>query len=512
MRTDTKHQAPKKHVKRRVVASQRVAFMSGNELAALAAAQINYHLMGYYPITPSTEVAESLSRMKAAGRHTIAMVPADGEHSAAGICYGAATGGGRVLNVTSSQGLLYALEQLPVQSGTRFPMVLNLATRAVNGPLNIRCDHSDLYFALNAGWIILLAKDPQAVYDLNLLAVRIGEHPTLRLPVIVAYDGFFTSHQKRRVSVFDDETVRRFVGEPHAPFTALDADRPVTIGPYMNDPDLINNKYQLALAFDAARTVIPALFKEFTSLSGRRYPVVERYRLADAEVALVLINSSAETAKEAADVLRRQQRRVGVVNLTVLRPFPAQDLRAALRKAKVVVIADRADSYGAGGGNLSLEVRAALQGDPGNRARCLSRVYGLGGKDFTVEDAVSLFEQGFDALKARARVPRFDYLGTTPGASLTSTNGHDRSASTPLLRVEDISQHHARVVRDRATGRLRVTLDPPWKMAPTPHRIAPGHGACPGCGAFTTLKQFFRVLDGPVVVLYQTGCAMVVTT
>src|SRR3989338_10275882 len=270
-----------------VQSAQKMVFMSGNELAALAASQINYHLMGYYPITPSTEVAEILSKMKADGKHDIVMVPSEGEHSAAGICYGAATGGGRVLNVTSSQGLLYALEQLPVQSGTRFPMVLNLAARAINGPLNIRCDHSDLYFALNTGWIILLAKDPQAVYDMNLLAVKIGEHPKLRLPVIVAYDGFFTSHQKRRVEVFDEQTVRHFVGAPNAPFTALDPQRPVTIGPYMNDPDLINNKYQLKLAFDAAKTVIPECYEEFAALTGRRYCMVERYGLDDAEIALV---------------------------------------------------------------------------------------------------------------------------------------------------------------------------------------------------------------------------------
>jgi pyruvate ferredoxin oxidoreductase alpha subunit len=160
--------------------------------------------MGYFPITPSTEVAEALSEMQAEGAHDIAMVPGDGEHGAAGICYGAALGGGRVLNVTSSQGLLYSLEQLPVQAGTRVPMVLNVATRAVSGPLDIRCDHSDLYFVLNTGWIILLARDPQAVYDLNFAAVRIGEHEDVRLPVLVAYDGFFTSHQKRRLEVFDD--------------------------------------------------------------------------------------------------------------------------------------------------------------------------------------------------------------------------------------------------------------------------------------------------------------------
>ena len=176
-------------------AAQKLAFHSGNEAAALAARDIGFHVMGYFPITPSTEVAENLARMQANGEHEIVMIAGDGEHGAAGICYGAALGGGRVLNATSSQGLLYALEQLPVQAGTRVPMVLNLAARAVSAPLDIRGDHSDLYFALNTGWVILCARDPQAVYDLNFAAVRIGEHPDVRLPVIVAYDGFITSHQ-----------------------------------------------------------------------------------------------------------------------------------------------------------------------------------------------------------------------------------------------------------------------------------------------------------------------------
>jgi len=165
-------------------ANQSTDFLSGNEAAARAAIDIGFHVMGYFPITPSTEVAETLSKMQANGEHEIVMIPADGEHGAAGICYGAALGGGRVLNATSSQGLLYSLEQLPVQSSTRVPMVLNVATRAISGPLDIRCDHSDIYFALNTGWIILLAREPQAVYDMNLAAIRIGEHADVRLPVL----------------------------------------------------------------------------------------------------------------------------------------------------------------------------------------------------------------------------------------------------------------------------------------------------------------------------------------
>ncbi len=276
-------------------------------MAALAARQINFHVMGYYPITPSTEIAEILSAEAAKGKHDIVMIPADGEHGAAGICYGASTGGGRVFNATSANGLLYSLEQLPVQSGTRFPMVLDLVTRSVSGPLDIRGDHSDLYFAIHTGWIVLLARDPQAVYDMNVMALRIGEHPDVQLPVIVAYDGFFTSHQKRRVQYFtEDKVVTDFLGPVPPRTTALDPANPVTIGPYMNDPDLINNKYQLHKAMEAARTVIENVFAEYAALSGRSYSTVDMYRMDDAEVALFLLNSAAETAKDVVDRLREE--------------------------------------------------------------------------------------------------------------------------------------------------------------------------------------------------------------
>ena len=149
-------------------------------------------------------------------------------------------------------------------------MVLNVAARAVSGPLDIRGDHSDFYYALNTGWIVLCARDPQAVYDLNFAAIRIGEHPDVRLPVMVVYDGFFTSHQKRRIQVFDDEAaMHSFLGQrPEWP-TPLDVEHPATFGAYMNDPDLINNKVQLSQAMEAARRVIPEIFGELERMTGR---------------------------------------------------------------------------------------------------------------------------------------------------------------------------------------------------------------------------------------------------
>ena len=487
---------------------QKLEFRSGNEAAAFAARDVGYHLMGYFPITPSTEVAESLSKMQAEGQHDIVMVAGDGEHGAAGICYGAALGGGRVLNATSSQGLLYALEQLPVQAGTRVPMVLNIAARAVSGPLDIRGDHSDFYYALNTGWIVLCARDPQAVYDLNFAAIRIGEHRDVRLPVMVVYDGFFTSHQKRRIQVFDDaEAVQKFLGErPEWP-SPLDTEHPATFGPYMNDPDLINNKVQLSQAMEAARRVIPEVFAELERLTGRPYAVLDSYRMADAEVAQILINSAAETAKEVTDTLRERGQKVGVLSPNVMRPFPAEEFRQALKHVKAVTIGDRADSYGAGGGNLSLEVRAALQIDRENDTIVLSRIYGLGGKDFNAADAEVFFDQAAEAAKAQRAPEAFAYHGATAGRPDSRPR-----PGLPALSAEEVTRGMAKVEVNPKTGKLDVELAPLWKMTEQPGRIAPGHGACPGCGAFPTLHQAGRVLDGDVVVLFQTGCAMVVTT
>lgn len=489
------------------LAEQKQDFLSGNEMAALAASQINFHVMGYYPITPSTEISEILSSMKAEGEHDIVMIPADGEHGAAGICYGATTGGGRVFNATSANGLLYALEQLPVQSGTRFPMVLDLVTRAVSGPLDIRGDHSDLYYAIHTGWIVLLARDPQAVYDMNIMAVKIGEHPEIRLPVIVAYDGFFTSHQKHNVEYFvDRQVVQDFLGEvPERP-TALDPRNPVTIGPYMNDPDQMNNKYQLHQAMEAARRIIPEIFAEYAAISGRSYDVLDLYRMEDAEVGVFLLNSAAETAKDVVDKLREQGIKAGLISPNVIRPFPTEEVIKACKNLKALVIGDRSDSYGSNGGAMSHEVKSALKSDPENKTLCISRIYGLGGQDFYPSDAEEFFKLALEAAETgKVEVP-FDYHGVIPGnPNPTPPPG------LPAITIEE-STGLVTVEKDEETGTLKVKMKPPREMMRRPKRIAPGHGACPGCGIFPGLNNFLMGIEGDVVVLFHTGCAMVVTT
>jgi len=488
--------------------NQAIEFISGNEAAALAANQINYHVMGYFPMTPSTEIAEYLDAMGADGEHEVVMIPGDGEHGAAGICYGASTAGGRVFNATSANGLLYAMEQLPVQSGTRFPMVLNVVCRAVSGPLDIRGDHSDVMSVLNTGWIILMAKDPQAVYDMNILAVKIGELADVRLPVIVASDGFFTSHQKRKILHFSEKkTIADFVGEFKPTITSVDVNHPVTIGPYMNDPDQINNKKQLSLAMEAAYAAIPGVFEEYQRVSGRGYHVLESYRMDDAEAALFILNSAADTAMEAVDILRAQGKKVGMLYPTAIRPFPAKEIAVALKNAKAVLVADRADSYGAWGGNMTHEVKAALKDDPENRTLVLSRIYGLGGKDFFVEDGETMLNLALDAA-AEGRVEvLYDYIGASPGDPVYKPE----KVFEPIT-LEASSPGILSVSKDETTGKLTVKGVRQRDLTAMPQRIVPGHGACPGCGIFPNVGTFLKGITGHVVMLWHTGCGMVVTT
>ncbi|OKP97412.1 thiamine pyrophosphate-dependent enzyme [Paenibacillus sp. P46E] len=492
-----------------IVAEQVTHFESGNEMAATAAAQINYHIMGYFPITPSTEVAQYLDQMKANGLHDIQLIAADGEHGSAGICYGAAMAGARVINATSSQGFLYMLEQLPTQSGTRFPMVLNLVTRAVSGPLDIRGDHSDLYYGLNTGWVILTASTPQAVYDMNIMALKIAEHSEVRLPVIVAYDGFFTSHQKRKVQYFkENEVVQNFVGpNPNHNYPNVsDPAHPVTIGAHMGGDDLLNNHYQLSVALDKAGEVYAEVAREYAALSGREHKVLDLYRMDDAEVAVFLLNSAGESAKDTVDALRAKGIRAGLVRPNLIRPFPAEQLRQALKNVKALLVGERADSYGAQGGNLTHEIRSALQVDPDNKTIILSRIFGLGGKDFYADDAEAFFQLAMDAAdKGYAEKP-FDYHGYYPGDA--------KDALVPVmepLHGDAYKSGLIQVTPSEDTGLLKVKLPPLRQLTAKPHRLAPGHGACPGCGALSALELFFKGIEGDMVVLFQTGCAYVVT-
>lgn len=487
-------------------------FKSGNQMAAEAAAHINYHIMGYYPISPSTEVAQYLDMAGANGKHEVQLIAADGEHSAAGICYGAATTGARVFNATSANGLMYMLEQLPVQSGTRFPMVMNLVNRAVSGPLNIHCDHSDMYFALNAGWVMLAGANPQAVYDMNIMALKIAEHKDVRLPTMICYDGYITSHQKHNIKTFADaEDVRTFVGEAQRDdyyFIGDNTKGHVTVGAHMTGNDFMNNHYQLHLAHENVLDVFAEVAKDYETLSGRKYDIVESYGADDAEVVLFILNSSGDIAKEAVDLLLAEGHKVKVVRPNIVRPFPAAAILEAIGDAKVIVALDRADSSGAKGGNISHDLKAALVDANKHDIKVINRIYGLGGKEFFVHDAMAQFVLGFDLLEGKD-IPLFDYYGVNPG-------DFERTKKQIMRQMEPVD------TKKYISGKITATFNeekhkvdvrvPALRMLTSkPKRLSSGHGACPGCGIFPGLELFFKGIEGEIILVNQTGCGYVVT-
>ncbi|MEP0765617.1 MAG: pyruvate synthase [Fimbriimonadia bacterium] len=477
-------------------AEQKVAVLSGNYAAAEAIAAIGYDLEGFYPITPSSEVGEAVAAKIAKGELEMVFVPANSELAAIGVCTGAAAAGARAVDVTSSQGLLLKFEELPVLSGLRLPMVMNIAARAVSAPLNIKCDHSDFLHTLGTGWLILLANNVQEVYDMNIIALKWAER--VSLPAMVVYDGFFTSHGTRRIEIFANrDDVKAWVGPKPPRPSILDIHNPKTFGPYMND-DLINNKYQLHLAMKEAMEVIPGILEDYAAFSGRKYDVIDTYRMEDKpETVMFSLCSASETVCDAVDKLREKGEKVGSISLRVLRPFPSREVADAFKDAKTALIAERADQYGGPAGWVTNEIATVLQ-EKRNHCRLLTRVYGLGGLIFTWQDAEKLFEQAMAANRGED-VPKFDYYGHWPGSP----------EKLPPKRFEPEDPNDF-VVNEGLGERVNIqTLR--TLASDMPHRIAHPQ-SCPGCGAFVNLDIFLSGIDGPTVLLFNTGCGMVVTT
>ena len=331
-------------------AEQLTDFRSGNEAAALAARDIGFHVMGYFPITPSTEVAENLSKMQADGEHEIVMVAGDGEHGAAGICYGAALGGGRVLNATSSQGLLLLARAAAGAGGhARADGAQHRRAHRVRARSTSAATTRTSTYALNTGWIMLCARDPQAVYDLNFAAREDRRASRRAAAGDGRYDGFFTSHQKRRIQVFDDpEAIRDFLGErpdfaDAARHRASGDLRPVHERP---GPDQQQGP-ALSQAMDAARRVIPQVFAELEAMTGRAYPMLDAYRMDDAEIGAGAAQLGRGDGQGDRRRAARRRERVGVLSPNVLRPFPAEEIPRRAARSQALTIGDRADSYGA---------------------------------------------------------------------------------------------------------------------------------------------------------------------
>ncbi|HIV68335.1 MAG TPA: pyruvate ferredoxin oxidoreductase [Candidatus Butyricicoccus stercorigallinarum] len=365
--------------------------LSGNEAVAYAMKQINPDVMGAFPITPSTEIPQYFAQYVANGEVDTEFVTVESEHSSMSTCIGAAAAGARAITATSSCGLALMWELLYVASSYRLPITLALVTRALTGPININNDHSDAMGARDAGWIQLFAENNQEAYDNYIQAMPISENPDVRLPIMVCQDGFITSHAVENIELEEDALVKQFVGEYHPENYLLKHENPLAVGPYGISPYYMEAKKAQAEAMKRAKQVILDVGKRFGDQTGRYYGFFEAYRMEDAETAVVLIGSSAGTARATVDHLRAQGRRVGMVKVRVFRPFPFDEIAQALSGCKAVAILDKAESFSAAGGPLFAETRSAMY-DLDNRPKAVNFVYGLGGRDFRIEDCTEIFD------------------------------------------------------------------------------------------------------------------------
>ena len=385
----------------------KVVAKTANEAMAEAMRQINPDVVAAYPITPATEIVQIFSSFVHDGLVDTEFIAVESEHSAMSACIGAAAAGARVMTSTSSQGLALMDEVLYIAAALRLPIVICEINRALSAPINIHCDHSDTMNVRDSGWIQIYAEDSQEAYDSVIQAMKIAEEAFL--PAMVTADGFILSHAMQRIDMLEDEEVQAFIGEHKSPYNLLDTDNPITIGPLDLQDYFFEHKRQEADAMMKAPEVIKKVADEFGQKFGRKYGLVEEYRLDDAEYAIVVIGSTAGTAKDTVDMMRDKGHKVGLLRIRVFRPFPAEEIVKALKNVRVVGVMDRADGVNAYGGPVFMEVRAALYEEE-KKPDVYSFVYGLGGRDVKPVDIERVFQMIMDADKGK-KIDRLNYIG-----------------------------------------------------------------------------------------------------
>jgi pyruvate ferredoxin oxidoreductase alpha subunit len=358
----------------------RIFAVSGNEAVAEALRQTNPDVCAAYPITPATELMQRFAAFVSNGKVDTEMILVESEHSAMSACIGASAAGGRVATATSSQGLALMWEMLFIAAGTRLPIIMPVVNRSLSAPLNIHGDHSDAMGARDSGWIQFWSENGQEAYDNTIQAFRIAEHMDIRLPVMICMDGFIISHSIERVEYLKDEDVNSFVGEYKPLYPLLDMDKPKSYGPLILTDLYHEYKRAQHEVMTKVSDVVLAVAAEFEKMSGRGYGLFEAYRLEDAEIALVILNSAAGTSKDVIDEFRERGVKAGLLKPRLFRPFPYKEVADALRHVKAVCVMDRSDSFG-GYGPLFSEVSAALY-QVRERPLVINKIYGLGGRDF----------------------------------------------------------------------------------------------------------------------------------
>ncbi|MEE1314788.1 MAG: pyruvate ferredoxin oxidoreductase [Faecalimonas sp.] len=384
--------------------------LSGNEAVAIALKQINPDVFPAFPITPSTEIPQYFASFVANGEVETEFIPVESEHSSMSATIGASAAGARALTATSSCGLAYMWEELYIAAANRLPLALALVNRALSGPININCDHSDSMGARDAGWIQIYAENNQEAYDNMVQAYRISEHKDVRLPIMICQDGFITSHAVENIELLEDVDVKAFVGEYEPENYLLNAKQPMAVGPYAISDYYMEARRAQAEGMKNTVQVVKDVAKDFAKISGREYGLFEEYGMEDAERAVVIIGSAAGTTKDAVDALRAKGEKVGLIKIRLYRPFPAEELAEALKDVKAVAIMDRAEGFSNHGGPLGADVMSALYRAKAD-ALAVNYIYGLGGRDVRVEDMEGIYEDLKQVMADGDAGETYRYLG-----------------------------------------------------------------------------------------------------
>lgn len=378
--------------------------MEGSFAIAEAAKLASVDVVAAYPITPQTHIVERLAELVANGELDANYVPVESEHSAMSACLGASAVGARTFTATAGQGLELMHEVLYVASSSRLPVVMTVANRALSGPLSVWGDHSDVMATRDCGWIQIFAENVQQVFDLVLCAFRIAEDPMVLFPTMVHLDGFHLSHMIEPLYLLEQEEVDRFLPKYHHPY-ALDPDKPLTMGAFGPPNIYTETKKSQDVALRATKKVILQVWQKFGELTGRHYSPVECYKAEDADVLLLTMGSFSETAMMAIDEMQGRGQKVGLIRLRLWRPFPFGELRQAVSRAELLIVLDRALSFGGPTGPVCSEIQAVLY-PLETKPKVVGFVGGVGGRDMSVAAFEDLIRRGMD----KARQGRLDEL------------------------------------------------------------------------------------------------------
>ncbi len=368
---------------------QKLVALSGNEAVAYAFKQAKPHVASAFPITPQTEMMHKYAEFVANGESETEMILVESEHSAMSAAVGSSAAGARTFTATSSAGFALMWEIVYITASLRLPICMALVNRALSGNINIHCDHSDSMGGRDAGWIHLFSENAQEAYDNAIMAWRIAEHPDVRLPVMVNYDGFIISHTADSLHMLPDDAAYKFIGKYKPSYALLDIENPITVGPLDLTDYYFEHKADQLAAYAQAERVIREVSQEYGELTGRTYDYCEEYKMDDADLVMVILGSSAGTAKDVIDDYRAKGVKVGLLKMRMFRPFPTAYIAEILAGRKAVAVLDRSASFGGYGGPVFTEIRSAMYGQ---QVPVRGHIYGLGGRDFDLRQVGTVIE------------------------------------------------------------------------------------------------------------------------